>query len=202
MPRHLARAMYDQLEDTLSSITMQLRSAIQADASMPARVNGRVNEAIGRLRRSSGWARQVSAELGSVLLDTLGLAATVEWHVRQFRKCTGILCELTVNDVAGVDLPEGYAVSVYDMYSEALSNVARHSGASRVAIALTITPVQVSLAVHDNGIGLGDATPATGAGSIAAIHARARACKGHCEVTGARNVGTTFAVSLPMPGIS
>jgi len=33
MPRHLARAMYDQLEDTLTSITMQLRSAIQADAA-------------------------------------------------------------------------------------------------------------------------------------------------------------------------
>jgi len=202
MPRHLARAMYDQLEDTLTSITMQLRSAIQADASLPARVNGRVNEAIGRLRRSSGWARQVSAELGSVLLDTLGLAATVEWHARQFRKCTGIHCELTVNDAAGFDLPDGYAESVYDMYSEALSNVARHSGANRVAIALTITPVQVSLAVHDNGIGLGDATPATGAGSIAAIHARAQASKGHCEVTGTRNAGTTFAVSLPMPGIS
>ncbi len=198
MPRHLARAMYDQLEDTLTSITMQLRSAIQADASMPARVNGRVNEAIGRLRRGSGWARQVSAELGSVLLDTLGLAATVEWHVRQFQKCTGILYELTVNDAAGFDLPDGYAETMYDMYSEGLSNVARHSGASRVAIALTITPYEVTLVVHDNGIGLGDATPVSGGGSIAAICARARAYKGSCEVNGTRNTGTTLTVSLPM----
>lgn len=198
MPRHLARAMYDQLEDTLTSITMQLRSAIQADASIPARVNGRVNEAIGRLRRSSGWARQVSAELGLVLLDTLGLAATVEWHVRQFQKCTGILYELTVNDAAGFDLPEGYAETVYDMYSEGLSNVARHSGATRVAIALTITPYEVTLVVHDNGIGLGDATPASGAGSIAAICARARAYKGNCAVNGTRNTGTTLTVRLPM----
>jgi signal transduction histidine kinase len=202
MPRHLARAMYDQLEDSLTSITMQLRSAIQADASMPARVNGRVNEAIGRLQRRSGWARQVSAELGSVLLDTLGLAATVEWHVRQFHKCTGILCELTVNDAAGFDLPDGYAESMYDMCSEALSNVARHSGASHVSIALTITPYAVSLVVHDDGVGLGDADPASGAGRIAALHARAQACKGHCEVKSARSAGTTFMVRLPMPGIS
>jgi len=199
MPRHLARAMYDQLEDTLSSITMQLRSAIQADASMPARVNGRVNEAIGRLRRSSGWARQVSTELGSVLLDTLGPGATVEWHLRQFQKCTGILYELTVNDTAGFDLPDGYAETMYDVYSEGLSNVARHSGASRVAVALTITPYEVTLVVRDNGIGLGEATPASGAGSIAAICARARAYKGICEVTGTRSTGTTLTVSLPMP---
>lgn len=198
MPRHLARAMYDQLEDTLTSITMQLRSAIQADASMPPRVNGRINQAIGRLQRSSGWARQVSAELGSVLLDTLGLAATIEWHVRQFQKCTGIRYELTVNDAAGFDLPEGYAETIYDVYSEALSNVARHSRADRVAIALTITPMELTLTVRDNGVGLGDAAPAAGAGSIAAIHARSQAYQGRCDVTGTRDAGTTLSVSLPL----
>ena len=103
-----------------------------------------------------------------------------------------------MNDAAGFDLPEGYAETMYDMYSEGLSNVARHSGASRVAIALTITPYEVTLVVHDNGIGLGEATPASGAGSIAAIHARARAYKGICEVTGTRSTGTTLTVSLPM----
>lgn len=198
MPRHLARAMYDQLEDTLTSITMQLRSAIQMDASMPPRVNGRVNEAIGRLRRSSGWARQVSAELGSVLLDTLGLAATIEWHVRQFQKCTGILYDLTVSDAAGFDLPDGYAETMYDIYSQALSNVARHSGASRVAIALTISPIEVTLVVRDNGIGLGDAAPGAVEGSIATLQARAQAYQGRCEVTGARDAGTTLTVSLPL----
>lgn len=198
MPRHLARAMYDQIEDTLTSITMQLRSAIQADASMPPRVNGRVNEAIGRLRRSSGWARQVSAELGSVLLDTLGPGATVEWHLRQFQKCTGILYELTVNDTAGFDLPAGYAETLYQVYSEGLSNVARHSGASRVAVALTITPYEVTLVVHDDGIGLGEATPAAGNGSLGAICARARTFSGHCQITGTRDTGTTLTVSLPL----
>ena len=40
------------------------------------------------------WARQISSGLRSVLLDTLGLAAAIEWQVRQFQKCTGIPCEL------------------------------------------------------------------------------------------------------------
>ena len=200
MPRHLARAMYDQLEDTLTSITMQLRSAIQADASMPPRVNGRINEAIGRLRRSSGWARQVSAELGSVLLDTLGLAATIEWHVREFRRCTGIPYALSVNDTAGRDLPQGYAETIFDVYGEALSNVARHSGASRVAVALTLTPSEVTLAVSDNGIGPGNAGADSGSGSLAAIHARAQALEGSCEVSGAANAGTTLTLRLPIPG--
>src|SRR5204863_2119757 len=89
MRNHPPRAMYDQLEDTLTAMTMQLRSAIAADA------------------------RQLSAELASVLLDTLGLAGTIEWHVRQYQKCTGILCELAVSSVAGFDLPDDYAVAIF-----------------------------------------------------------------------------------------
>ena len=186
---HPARAMYDQIEDALTSITMQLRSAIEADAHRPPRVNGKAN----------GWARQVSAELGSVLLDTLGLAATIEWHARQFQKCTGVLYELKVSHAAAFDLPEEYAAAIFDVYNEALSNVARHAGASRVAIALTIAPHEVTMVVSDNGVGLGAEAPAAGAGGLAAIRARSRTYKGSCEVAGARNAGTTVTVSLPLP---
>ncbi len=192
--RHPARAMYDQLEDSLMSITRQLRSAIEADANAPHGANG----ASGPLQRAGGWARQVSAELGSVLLDTLGLAATIEWHVRQFRRCTGVLYELTVTDAAGLDLPEDYAAAIFDVYSEALSNVARHAGASQVQIALTITPHEVTLIVRDNGVGLVKPAPASGAGGLATMRASAQAYKGFSQVTGARNAGTTVTVSLPI----
>ena len=192
MRRHPARAMYDQLGDTLRSITMQLRSAIQADASRPARVNS----TRGPLQRPSGWARQVSAELASVLLGTLGLAATIEWHVRQFQACTGILCESTVNHAAGFDLPEDYAEAIFEIYNEAVSNIARHAKASRAAIALTITPREVVLVVADNGVGLGNQIPA--ASGLAAMRARSQMYKGSCAVVGAENAGTTLTASLPI----
>jgi signal transduction histidine kinase len=97
------------------------------------------------------WGRQVSAELGSVLLETLGLAAAIEWHVRQFQKCTGIPCELKVNDGAGFDLPEDHAARIFGIYNEALSNAARRAEANRIAIALTITPQEASMVVEVAG---------------------------------------------------
>jgi two-component system, NarL family, sensor histidine kinase UhpB len=198
MRNHPARAMYDQLEDALTSITMQLRSAIEADAIKQPQVN-RNAHAASRLGRANGWARQATAELGSVLLETLGLAATIEWHVRQFQKCTGVLYELTVNHAAAFDLPEDYAATIFEIYNEALSNVARHAGASRVVIALTITPHEVTVIVSDNGIGLGKQSPAPGAGGLAAIRARSQTYNGFCEVAAGRNAGTTVTVSLPLP---
>src|SRR5205085_3656743 len=128
----------------------------------------------------------------------LGVAATIEWHVRQFQKCTGLLYELTVTDAAAFDLPEDYAATMFDIYNEALSNVARHAGASRVAIALTITPHEVTMVVRDNGIGFADAPPAAQVGGLATIRARARTYKGSCEVASARRAGTAVTVSLPI----
>lgn len=196
MRRDPARAMYSQLEEMLRSITMQLRSAIAADANKPLRVDGASGSP---LKRANGWARQVSAGLAAVPLSTMGLAATIEWHVRQFQICTGIPCDLKMNNAAGFELPEDYAAAIFDIYNEALSNVARHAAASHVAIALTITPHEVSLVVADNGVGLGSEAPAPGAGGFAVIRARAQAYEGSCEVADGRNGGTTVTASLPIP---
>lgn len=109
-----------------------------------------------QVQRKVGWERQVSAELGSVVLDTLGLPAAIEWHVSRFRKGTGVLYELTVSDAAGFDLPEDCAATIFDIYAEALGNVARHAGASRVAIALAMSPHEVTMVVRDTGVGAGE----------------------------------------------
>lgn len=90
-------------------------------------------------------AQCMSAELGSVVLDTLGLTGAIEWRARQFQKLTGVPWKLTVEPAAPIGLPEDYAATIFEFYNEALRNVARHAMASRVAIALTITPHDVTV---------------------------------------------------------
>ena len=171
-----ARAMHESSEDAQTSVT---------------KVTGKVDVA-------GGWARRLTAELESVLLDTLGLAPTIEWHLYNWQKSTGIACELALNNSAGFDLPEQIAATIFHIYSEALSNVARHAKARRVAIALTITPYEVALVVRDNGIGLGEQGSRASRGGIAGMRARARSHKGLCEFAGAPNAGTVVTVNLPI----
>ena len=149
-------------------------------------------------RRANGWVRQISPELGTVLLDTLGLAATIEWHARRFQRCTGVVCELSVSHAADFELSEKFAATIFDIYNEALSNVARHAGASRVAIGLTLTPREVTMVVSDNGIGLPREASTSDKGGLAVIRSRSQTYKGFCEVAGKRNAGTTVTVSLPI----
>lgn len=158
MRQHHPRGMYDQIEGMLTSITMQLRSAIKADADLPARRGGPAGPAADPFQRAKGWARTLSVELGSVLLDTLGLAATIEWHLHQIQKCTGIRYELTVNNASGCDVPEAYAANLFGIYSETMSNIARRASASRVVMTLTITPTDVSLVMSNDGSAQDDGT--------------------------------------------
>lgn len=196
MHQHPAHAMYDQLEDALGSISMQLRSAIEADAGMPPCGSAETAAADHPLHRSTGRARQASVEIGSLLLGSLGLAATIEWHVRQFQRCTGIPCELTVA-VAGVDLPEDLANAIFFIYSEAMSNVARHSRASHVAIAVALTRREATLVVRDNGIGPGAGMSLSNRAGIAGMQGRARVHKGFCQLACAQGGGTLVTMSLP-----
>jgi signal transduction histidine kinase len=125
-----------------------------------------MNGAGASLQSVDGWARQTSAELCAVLLDTLGLAAAIEWHVRRFQKSTGVRYELEVNDAAGFELPEDCAATIFDAYSEALSSIARHTQPDRIAIALTITPREVTMLVRDGGNGRGERAPAAATVSV------------------------------------
>jgi len=103
----------------------------------------------------NGKARPISPELASVLLDTLGLEGTLQWHARRLERRTGVRCELALHDAAGVDLPEAWAATIIEIYDETLSNAARHSGASKVAVALTITAREVTMVMRDDGNGPG-----------------------------------------------
>jgi signal transduction histidine kinase len=146
--------------------------------------------------RTSAW--RLTPELGTVLLDTLGLEASIEWHLHRCRKVTGVPYDLAVNNAAGFGLSEDHAATIFDIYSEALNNVAQHAEADHIAVALTITPNEVTLVVRDNGLGLGEEASRSKAGGIAGMRARAQNHNGFCEFAGARNAGTTVKVSLPI----
>jgi signal transduction histidine kinase len=101
----------------------------------------------------NGKVRRISPELGSVVVDTLGLPAALEWHGGRLERRTGLRYELTLHDAAGFRLPEAWATTILQIYDETLANAARHRGASRVAISLTITAQEVTMVMRDDGAG-------------------------------------------------
>jgi len=202
----IARELHDELQQSLAVIAMEVGAA---RTEMPA--GGRGALALERIERAAratiAATRRIVQDLRPAVLDELGLVAALAWQAREFTDLTGIDCEFEMADLAVADearLTTGLAASLYRIAQEALSNVRRHSGASRVALWLGSEPGgRVHLRIRDDGRGIA----ATGAGmarpaerfGLLGMRERVRATGGSLDITPSPGGGTTIDVVMPLP---
>jgi signal transduction histidine kinase len=137
--RRLARELHDEAGQALTAVKIELDLAGRAETSA---LVGRVLDQI----------RNVSRMLRPSVLDDLGLEPALVALTQDFERRTGIHvdCEL---ELSGVSVTEEVEVAVYRLVQEALTNVARHSGARRAFVRAASGPLGVEVVVEDNGKG-------------------------------------------------
>jgi signal transduction histidine kinase len=99
--------------------------------------------------------QRIVAELRPGVLDDLGLVAAIEWQCRDFQRRTGIMCTCAFSD-EDLHLDPEQATAVFRICQEALTNVARHSGAKSVLVELEDREGMIRLEVRDNGRGVSE----------------------------------------------
>jgi two-component system, NarL family, sensor histidine kinase UhpB len=168
--------------------------------SLPAReaLGGKLLDMSQLLDLASDAVHRISSELRPSILDELGLEAAVEWYVEEFEKRSGISCRL-VATMADTDLSSDQAIALFRILQEALTNVARHAGATAVAIRLAAEDGRVTLGIIDNGSGI----PADKVGDpqsigLVGMRERARALGGDLTVRPLPSHGTGVEVTLPL----
>jgi len=151
---HIAREIHDEFGSLLSALKMNLHVAAgeldsdRCDAAARLRTAGvLIDELVGGVRR-------LATELRPRVLDDLGLVAALQWQASSFEQRSGIACELNADDPC-LELPEDVGTTFFRLFQETLTNVARHSGASRVQASVARDGPGVTLLVRDNGAGLG-----------------------------------------------
>jgi len=154
----------------------------------------------GEVRELLADLRQVCAELRPPMLDTLGLGAALRALAEEWSGEYGIATRLDLPADAELRLLPGEAtVNLYRVVQEALTNVARHAGASTVSIRLAWEGARLVLTIADNGRGfsvpavLHDLT-AHGHFGLAGMAERVALIGGAMAVTSAPGQGTTIRV--------
>ncbi len=192
----IARELHDDLGQSLTALKMDVVGFLGAH---PERAEtAPIRERILRILDSTVTAVQrISAELRPSALDDLGLAAALESEARLFEERTGIECELSLDSDAE-DLDGERAGAVYRIVQEALTNVARHSDASRVEIRLRHRPGELLLEIRDDGRGMTDEEmgAATSLGLIG-MRERAAVVGGTLQLEGVRGRGTIVTLRIP-----
>jgi signal transduction histidine kinase len=160
-------------------------------------VRDKIGTMVGLLETTMQVVRRIASELRPRLLDDLGLAAALEWHLHQFQARTGIQCRYAG---AGddLDMDQEHATAIFRIVQEALTNVLRHAHATRVDVRLEEAGAAWVLTVWDNGRGITEAEQSgRRALGLLGMRERAHLIGGRLEITGRRGQGTTVTVHVP-----
>jgi signal transduction histidine kinase len=144
-----------------------------------------------------GATRKIVTDLRPSILDDLGLAAALRWQASEHQKHTGIevIVETPDPDVA---IERDVALTLFRIFQETLTNVARHAKATKVAVELESTDSAYVLQVRDNGVGVSPADIAKPEShGIRGIRERAQQLGGNLSVASQPDRGTTIVVSIP-----
>jgi PAS domain S-box-containing protein len=197
----VARELHDQLGQALAAVKIDLCwLAAHLTTPTPSRqvmkqkidmMTGLVDETIVRVRR-------ISSDLRPAVLDKLGLLAAIEWHLEAFERQSGVRTKLT-SSVEHIDIDGGRATAVFRIVQEAMSNVAAHARATRVAVAITQDDRQLRLTVTDNGTGIAAGhSVSRGSLGLRGMHERAELLDGTVDVRPHRPRGTLVNITIPL----
>jgi len=145
--------------------------------------------------------QRISTALRPILLDDLGIAAAIEWQVEEFRKRTGISCEL-VSDTEELFIDRNVSIAFYRILQEALTNILRHADANKVNVTFINRPWnKLMLEVSDNGKGITEAQiSSTRAFGLTGIRERVYLLGGEVRIKGNEaneGTGTTLKIEIP-----
>jgi two-component system, NarL family, sensor histidine kinase UhpB len=154
----LARELHDEIGQSLTALMLELD---HASRQAPPEVAAELARARETARGLSDEVRAIVRRLRPEALDDLGLRSALSSLAR------GFTAQAEVSLVQGIDpdLPElgpEAELVIYRVAQEALTNVARHSGATRVLFRLRRTDDGVRLLVADDGTGLEGSEPRSG----------------------------------------
>lgn len=189
--RRLQRDLHDGLGPTLAGLFQRVdaaRSLLPRDPAAADRILGDVADAT---RSVIGEIRTLVRALRPPELDELGLASAIE---AIGARLPGLRVDVVAEDLP--DLAPAIEASAYRIAVEALTNAARHSGASTATVRLHVAGDSLALTILDAGSGIAaDAAAGTGSRSM---RERAEEVGGSCEMSAAPDGGTCVHALLPL----
>jgi signal transduction histidine kinase len=191
----IARELHDQLGQILTAMGSMLgRAARQAPEGSPLRADLRE---IGEIAQAAlDNVRGLAQTLHPSILEELGLESTIDWYLSTVERQFGIqVAYERAGTAAAIDATTG--IHIYRVLQEALSNVARHSGAKSARVRLRCDPGAVELEVEDHGKGLDTSTSPRGLGLVA-MRERAELLGGTLELLRPRDGGTLVRLTIPI----
>lgn len=149
----VARELHDGISQILIGVRFAMDLAWRRLQKGDARATESLEKSVDMLGSAIGEVRRISRDLRPGVLDDLGLGPALKSMIEEFEARTGIVTSLETV-VFRNRLDEEAKTALFRIAQEALTNIERHSGATRVAMSLRGHTKGATLIVSDNGHGI------------------------------------------------
>jgi PAS domain S-box-containing protein len=194
----IAREIHDELGHALTVLKMDSAWLAERIGIADPSLTERAHAMSALIERTIGTIRQIATELRPSILDDLGLLAALEWEGAELGRRTGINTRVR-GPREPPALDDEHATAIFRIFQEALTNVARHSGAKTVRATLSKTEKDIVLEVIDDGSGFEPAALANPRSlGIVGMRERARILGGTLHLEGRPGAGARLWVTIPL----
>lgn len=186
--QRIERDIHDGPQQQLTALLMTLGVAKKEAADAPESVRTLIDEAQDQAQTALTDLRNLVQGIHPSLLTDRGLVAAVEAMTRQ------LPIDVTLTAEVNQPVPQHIEVAAYFVISEALTNVAKHSGSASASVLIRTDESRLIVAVTDNGVG--GAQQGKGSGLVG-IDDRIQAVGGTMTLTSPAGGPTVLRVELP-----
>jgi signal transduction histidine kinase len=193
--RRLARELHDETGQALTSILLGLRAVEEADSpdEMSTAASDLRELVVGTLQD----VRRLAVQLRPKALDDFGLVAAVEHLVQTFSEGTAIRVDLEAQ-LGDKRLPAEVETTLYRIVQEALTNIVKHAGASRVSVLLVRRSTSATVVIEDDGQGFDPAELREEGMGIIGMRERVELHEGRLTVESTPGSGATLVAEVPL----
>jgi signal transduction histidine kinase len=193
--RRLAREMHDDVTQRLAALAIDAARMQNDDGSTRGNALETIRE---RLVGLSEDVHALSYRLHPSVIEDLGLVAALRVECNRVARQEPIRVDFDARDVPA-KVPSSTGICLFRVAQEALRNVVRHARASNVEVSLEAKNGGITLAVRDDGRGLGESSADKRASlGLVSMRERVRLVGGKLDIVSRPNQGTSVVAWVPM----
>ncbi len=193
----IARELHDELGQLLTALNTGVILLKKKIPPEQPHLSERTQSMKDLIDMTMQTVKRIYMDLRPGMLDHLGLPVSMDWQCQEFQKRTGIQCTVDV-EPEDMEPSKDASITVFRILQETLTNVAKHSRATRVKVSLREVEDDLELVVTDNGRGIReeDLNKPKSFGLLG-IRERVDFRGGEVKIAGKKGKGTTVTVRMP-----
>lgn len=190
----IARDLHDSAKQQIFATTMQLSTAKALLDIDPIRAKVHIAEAEQLAKAVQKELSGLIEELRPAQLEGQGLFAAVRSSAETFTRQYEIPVNVRIRGER--ELPLVIEQPIFRILQEAFNNIAKHSEATQITIDLSATNNQLSLLIHDNGVGFNHADAEGDGIGLQSMQERITQINGKLKIKSSPENGTTVSAEV------